>query len=429
MPHPPSNHERLTRSEIDAAQRARLGDLLARCRRSNAFQSRRLAGIAFDPACDPLDRLPLTTRAEIEDDQAQNPPYGSNLTFTLDRYTRMHQTSGSRGVPMRWLDTPETWEWWKGCWGVVYDAAGITRGDRIVYPFSFGPFIGFWAAFEAGLARGNLCLAAGGMHTSVRLQYLLDHAATVVCCTPTYALHLAETAAAEGVDLAGSAVRALIVAGEPGGSIAPTRAKIEAAWGARVFDHAGMTEIGAWGFETVASPGGLFVNEDEFIAEVIDSASGAAVADGELGELVLTNLGRTGSPLIRYRTGDLVRLRHGHSREECSFAFCEGGVLGRADDLLFIRGNNVFPSAIESILRTVAEVMEYRVIVERRGALDELRLEIERRPDCDAALTARAVQAALKSRFPFRIDVTVVEPGVLPRFEMKARRIERRLVE
>lgn len=417
------------RPAIEAAQRRRLGELLARCRASNAFQATRLAAVAFDPLSDPLDRLPFTTRADIERDQAQNSPYGTNLTFPIERYTRYHQTSGSRGAPVRWLDTHESWEWFKGCWDMIYDAAQITRADRILYPFSFGPFIGFWGAFEAGAARGNLCLAAGGMNTSARLRYLIDNGATVVCCTPTYALHMAEAAERERIDLAASAVRALIVAGEPGGSIPATRAKIESAWGARLFDHAGMTEIGAWGFETVESSGGLFVNENEFIAEVVDSTTGRLAADGALGELVLTNLGRVGSPLIRYRTGDLVRLTRVHQREDCSFAFCEGGVLGRADDLIFIRGNNVFPTAIESILRTVAEVAEYRVIVEQRGALNELRIEIERHPECDAGRAVRLVETALGTRFNFRISVSVVEPGGLPRFEMKARRIERRICE
>ena len=194
------------------------------------------------------------------------------------------------------------------CWGIIYRAAGLTEHDRLVYPFSFGPFIGFWAAFEGASRLGNLCLAAGGMTTSARLRYMLDNRVTVVCCTPTYSLRLAEVAAGEGIDLASCPVRALIVAGEPGGGIPATRKKIEQSWGATLFDHAGMTEMGAWGFQCLEDPEGMYIIESEYIAEVIEPTTGEPVPEGETGELVLTNLGRVGSPLIRYRTGDQVRL-------------------------------------------------------------------------------------------------------------------------
>ena len=153
------------------------------------------------------------------------------------------------------------------------------------------------------------------------------------------------------LDLAGSDVRSLIVAGEPGGSIPATRARLESAWGARVFDHIGMTEIGPWGFECVEEPGAVLAMESEFIAAVIDPATGEPVEDGQPGELVLTNLGRSGMPLIRYRTGDRAIL----TRDQCWggrwFARAEGGVLGRLDDMLIIRGQNVFPAAVEDVLR------------------------------------------------------------------------------
>lgn len=421
-----------SRDSTEKRQRERLGAMLATVLSSNAFYQRKLDRVRFDPGRDPLETLPLTTRAEIEQDQRVHPPYGTNLTFTLERYTRLHQTSGSGGTPLRWLDTPETWEWWKGCWKTIYDAAGVTTADRIVFPFSFGPFVGFWSAFESAAARGNFVLAAGGMTTTARIQYTIDHRATIVCCTPTYALHMAEIATGERIDLRGSDVRGLIVAGELGGNIPETRAAIEEAWGARVFDHAGMTEIGAWGYEAIDAPGGLFVNETEFIAEVIDPASGVLLLDGRMGELVLTNLGRIGSPLIRYRTGDLVRLLRGgpdssienpKSKIQGRGSWCPGGVLARVDDMLIVRGNNVFPSAIEGILRSLPGVAEFRIAIGQQGALGELRIEIERRPDTAAVTLAGAADKALRDRLNFRPDVRVVEPGTLPRFEMKAKRV------
>lgn len=416
-----------TRDSTEKRQRERLGAMLATVISGNPFYRSKFAALRFNPAVDSLEKLPFTTREELERDQAVHPPYGTFLTFPLDRYTRLHQTSGTNGTPLRWLDTPDSWTWWKNCWNLIYDAAGMTPSDRLLFPFSFGPFIGFWSAFEAAQARGNFVLAAGGMTTPARLRYLIENRATFVCCTPTYALHMAEIAANERLDIRNSLVRALIVAGEPGGSVPGTRAAIEKAWGARVFDHAGMTEMGAWGFESVQSPGGLFVNECEFIAECVEPKSDAAVPEGEIGELVLTNLGRVGSPLIRYRTGDLVRLvpRVGRGGCESNFSRCEGGLLGRVDDMLIIRGNNVFPTAIESILRSVRGVAEFRIIAEKCGMLDDLRIEVERDATTDATVVTDAVRRALQDRLNFRCEVSVVEPGGLPRFEMKAKRLQK----
>lgn len=419
--------ETLPPNGLEQLQQAKLGTLLQRVSSRNPFYRRKWsqAGWSATPPAPPLNELPFTGRDEIQRDQWQHPPYGTNLTFPLAAYHRMHQTSGSTTAPLRWLDTADSWEWFKRCWGIIYRAAGLTPQDRLVYPFSFGPFIGFWAAFESAAALGNLCLAAGGMTTTARLRYLLDNAVTIVCCTPTYALHMAEVAAAEGMDLRASAVRGLIVAGEPGGNVPATRAAIEAAWGARVFDHAGMTEMGAWGFECVERPGGMHIMENEFIAEVIDPGSGGPVGEGEPGELVLTNLGRIGSPLVRYRTGDVARMTRG--RCDCGrwFARLEGGIAGRVDDMLIIRGNNVFPSAIEEILRGVGGVAEFRLHVDRRGALTELRIEIEPAAGAAAAAVTARAAAAVRDRLNFRPVVEAAAPGTLPRFEMKARRVVR----
>src|SRR5262249_18449342 len=156
-----------------------------------------------------------------------------------------------------------------------------------------------------------LKLATGGMSSLARLRLILDNQCTVLLCTPTYALHLAKVARENGVALgptAGCAVRSIIVAGEPGGSIPATRARIEDAWQARVFDHHGMTEVGPMSIECPHAPGGLHILEGDYITEVIDPSSGAEIAPGQIGELVVTNLGRLGSPVLRYRTGDLVRV-------------------------------------------------------------------------------------------------------------------------
>jgi phenylacetate-CoA ligase len=428
------DEERLDIAGIEALQRRKFGAMLTEVLASNPFYRRKFEHVRPDAGSVPLERLPFTVRAELEQDQVDNPPYGTNLTYPLHRYCRYHQTSGSGGgKPMRWLDTAESWAWWKQLWGIIYRAAGVTPADRLLFPFSFGPFIGFWAAFDGATHLGNICIPAGGLSTLARLRMMLDNEATVVCCTPTYALRMAEVARAEGIDLVNSKVRALIVAGEPGGSIPEVRTRIESAWGARVFDHTGMTEMGALSFECAQNRGtGVHITESEFIAEVIDPRTLQPVSHGEIGELVLTNLGRWGSPLIRYRTGDQVRLVRPERPCACGrwFARLEGGILGRVDDMFIVRGNNVFPTAIEAVLRRFPEIAEFRCEVTSSGALAQVKLEIEPRvSDIEGGgselcgRVGRAVQAALS----FRPDVVLVPRDSLPRFEMKSKRFVRRV--
>lgn len=382
------------------------------------------AGVANRPVrtWDDFLHLPFTTKDELLADQAAHPPYGTNLTFELKKYRRVHQTSGtSTGRPLRWLDTPQCWRWLVARWEHGFRLAVGTRDDdRFFFPFSFGPFLGFWAAYDAVADHGLMALPGGGMTTTARIKYLLEHRATVVCCTPTYALHMAETAAAEGIDLAGSDVRAVVVAGEPGGSIPPTRSRIEAAFGARVCDHYGLSEVGPVAFEPDESPGLLKVLETAFIVEVLEPGGDREVGDGEVGEVVVTNLGRYASPVIRYRTGDLVRAAYRDG--DLHFA---GGVLGRADDMIHVRGNNLYPSAIEAVVRRFPEVVEFRLVVDDSGPLADLRLEIEPHPAADHKRVCDGIGRALRDELLFRTDVVPVPPGSLPRFELKAKRLVR----
>jgi len=367
---------------------------------------------------DDFARLPLTDKAELVDDQAAHAPFGTNLTFPLERYVRVHQTSGTSGLPIRWLDTQESWDWWIRCWGFVLRGAGLTAADRIFFPFSFGLFIGFWAGFEGARAIGALAIPGGGQDSATRLVGMDRLGVTALVCTPSYALHLLEVANERGLDVRKLGVRTTVHAGEPGANIPPVRARIEEGWGARAFDHAGMTEMGAYGYECAAQAG-LHVNESEFIAEVIDPATGRPAPEGEL---VLTNLGRLGSPAIRYRSGDRVRLALTPCGCGRTFLRLENGILGRLDDMLIVRGVNVFPSAIEAIVRRFRAIEEFQIEVFRDGALDEVRVLIEA---VDATLT-RAVQEAFRAEMGLRLDVCAVAPRTLPRHELKARRVVRK---
>ena len=367
---------------------------------------------------DDFRRLPLTEKEELVDDQTSNPPFGTNLTYAIERYVRVHQTSGTSGSPLRWLDTQESWEWWARCWGFVLRGAGVGPADRVFFPFSFGLFIGFWAGFEGTRALGALAIPGGGQDSPTRLAWMEALGATVLVCTPSYALHLAEVARERGIDLSKLPVRITVHAGEPGAGIPAVRARIEDGWGARAFDHGGMTETGAYGYECTQQAG-LHVNESEFIVEVIDPATAAPSRDGEL---VLTNLGRVGSPVVRYRTGDHVRLAEAPCPCGRTFHRLEGGILGRLDDMLIVRGVNVFPAAIEGVVRRFPAIDEFQIEVLRAGELDEVRVLVE---VGDAAGASR-LQEALRASLGIRLEVAPVPLRSLPRYELKARRVVRR---
>lgn len=419
------------RSQIEAIQSQRLSEMLQTIIPRNRFWTSKLQAAGVDVAgirgIEDLTRLPLTQKQELVENQSEQPPYGSNLTFPSTRYRRLHQTSGTTGRPIRWMDTQESWDWFMECWRQIYTLAGLQSWDRLFFPFSFGPFIGFWAAFEGAGRFGNFCIAGGGMSTSIRLQAMIENEATVVCCTPTYALRMAEVAAAEGIDLKETSVRMLLVAGEPGGTIPGTRARIEDAWEARVIDHWGMTETGSLAAESEDRPGGMYLLETECIAEILNQETLLPVSPGEIGELVITNLGRIGSPLIRYRTRDLVRASTAPDPAGRKLTWLEGGILGRSDDMVIVRGNNVFPSSIEAVVREIAGVAEFRIELRTVRAMQELNVTIE--PASDAADIAdqlvERVQSALRQRLGFVIDVRAAAAGELPRFELKSRRVVR----
>ena len=414
------------RKGIEEYQVRRLREMLQAVLPSNEFYRRKFT----EKLCSDIDSLaafrkfPFTTKAELVQDQLDHPPFGTDLTYPLERYIRVHQTSGTTGKPLYWFDTEADWQWWAECWKVIFEAAGVRPEDRIYFAFSFGPFIGFWSGWEGARKVGALAISGGGQSTSQRLKAIIDYRATVVVCTPTYAVHMVSEARKAGIDLASdSAVRITIHAGEPGASIPSTKKLIEEAWGAKCYDHPGATEVGAYGFECEPQPGGVHVNENEFIAEVIHAQTGAAVQEGERGELVITNLGRIGSPLIRYRTGDLVQPSYRPCVCGRSFMLFHGGVLGRIDDMIIVRGVNVFPSAIESVMREFAEVEEFRVEVSQRGALSELKLILEPRADYGSAKgLEEKVMGRFRQSIGLRPQVEMVAPGSLPRFELKAKR-------
>jgi phenylacetate-CoA ligase len=422
------------RAAIATEQLEQLRSLVTELFPANKFYAGKLnaAGITFDIASleDFSARFPFTTKSELVQDQLAHPPFGTNLTYPLERYTRFHQTSGTTGAPLRWLDTPESWEVMMESWAQILRAAVARIGDRVYFAFSFGPFIGFWLAFESAARLGCLCVPGGGMSSAARLRAIIDNGIDIVCCTPTYAMRLAEVALEEKIDLKTGRVRLLVVAGEPGGSIPTVRTRLEELWaGAKVFDHHGMTEVGPVTYECPKRPGVLHVLESVFYAEVVKPATARAVEPGGTGELVLTTLGRVGSPVLRYRTGDLVKRQISDGPCACGrFEMAlEGGILGRTDDMVVVRGVNVYPSAVDEIVRGHDEVVEYQVELSVDRAMPEISLQIEPSPRCrDVAGLVRELERSFETALALRVPITTVPSGTLPRFEMKSTRWIRR---
>ena len=407
--------EELPPDKLTAHQLSRLNKLLSDILPHNRFYADKLANIQLPlQSLDELSNLPLTHKNELIN-SSNSGDLAANLTYPIERYVRFHRTSGTRGRPLVVLDTIEDWQWWIDTWQYVLDAAEMEPEDRALMAFSFGPFIGFWSAYDAAIARGSLVIPSGGLNTLARLELIRNNRVTTVFCTPSYAMHMAELALENQIDVASLDVRRIIVAGEPGGSVPAIRKRIESAWNARVIDHSGASEIGPWGY---ADPDGqgLHSVESEFIAEFVSLETGEPAAEGELAELILTSLGRVGSPVIRYRTGDVVRPSW-NSTSRNRFVLLDGGVLSRADDMMIIRGVNIFPSSVEQILRSFPEIIEYRMIVVRSGEMDALKVEIE-----DRLGQPQRVAKELLLRLGLKVDVFNVEIGSLPRFEGKGKR-------
>lgn len=428
-----------TMPDRESLQREQLHSLNAMLRQvaaTNDFYRPRLEQAGFTDGVASLNAfsagMPFTTKEEIADDQHRHPPYGTNLTFPLEQYSRFNQTSGTTGRPIRWLDSAESWQSLLDNWNRIFAAAGVDAGSRIYFAFSFGPFLGFWTAFEAASQLGCLCIPGGGLSSLARLEAIRANQADVLLCTPTYAGRLAEVAADEGIDLAEFAVRKIIVAGEPGGSVQEVRSDLEHRWrGARVFDHHGMTEVGPVSYQSPEKPGTLMIIGSAYLAEIIDPGSGNPVQRGEPGELVLTTLKRVASPLIRYRTGDLVR-QDLHMADESGHAemALDGGILGRVDDMVVVRGINVYPSAVDAIMRSVPGVAEYRVTLRENQGMTEMRVEVEPYVDVIArAGLATHVAAKLRASLNLRVPVILCGPESLPRFEMKAQRWVRETID
>lgn len=377
-----------------------------------------------------IQHVPFTVKEELRESQARVPPWGDFICIPPEEGVRVFQTTGTTGIPVKAILNKADWyvHFYEQFMHYMY-GYGIKKADILFVPFGYSLYIAWWG-FQAALEKEGVMVVPGGAQSSQdRIRNIFEWGATVVCGTPTYLLYLGDTAKKMGMPLPDSSIRIVVSAGEPGANVPSTKKAIEDLWGAKCYDDIGSTEITNFGFECVAQKGSHVI-ESMFYAECLDPDTLKPVPPGEVGELVLSNLCTESMPLLRFRIRDLVRF----DLERCdcgrTFLRLEGGILGRSDDMFQFAGVNIFPSAIENLIRDVPVFSnEYQIVVPRMGSGKHIKIRIE--PD-SAQISKEQMEKAVKKfieTFRYRItitpDVEIVDMGKLPRFELKAKRLIR----
>ena len=391
------------------------------------------AGIAPDDirTFEDIRHVPKVEKSMMRDIQLKDPfPYGDALCVPLEEVTEFRQTSGTTGQPVYQPDTWQDWEWWSEAWSYILYAQGYRNTDRVFIPFGYNIFVAFWAGHYACEKIGCEVVPGGVLNTETRVLKMRELQATAFMATPTYVLGMADTARRKlGIDPAKDLkIQKITCAGEPGASIPTTKKRMEEAWGAKVYDHIGATEIGAWSFECMEQPGGLHVNEALFLVEIEDIETGEPITEPERpGKMVITAFDRIAQPCIRFDSKDVIQW----AKDPCpcgrTFRLIKGGVIGRADDITKVKGVLLAPTAIEEVVRGIPELgNDYEVIVSKRGDVDKITLKIEILEEAitrkDNVLAGLKDQLRLKTNLGYKIEVHPY--GSLPRYEVKAKRFK-----
>jgi phenylacetate-CoA ligase len=428
-------NEKLPREELRALQLHKLRRMCEWAYATTPFHKRKFDAAGFKPdqlkTLDDIRRIPFMTREEWMESLMEKPMLGDLLATDPVNAIRYHLTSGTSGrTPIRVLDSTKDWDWIAEMWCYGLWGFGIRPEDIVYFAFGYGSFIGFWGAHYACEKMGALVIPGGAQTTEARIKQIIEMGATTVCSTPTYALHLWQKAREMGIDLAREGkVNKLICSGEPAGSIPAVKQQLEEAWGAKCGDTAGMTELGTiMIFECSHQPGGTHIIEDHFIEEVLNPSSGAPVGYGELGERVVTSFGRGFIPVLRYRTKDMV-MKVPASTCSCgrTWDLYDGGIRGRWDDMKLIRGTNVYPRAVEAIVREYPAIDEFQIYISRRDDMqDEITIKVELKPGYEAEwpdLKVKLAKDLAGAHEGLRFNIERMDYGVLPHFELKAKRL------
>ena len=377
-----------------------------------------------------ISHVPKVEKSMMRDIQRKDPfPYGDALCVSLEDVTEFRQTSGTTGQPVYQADTWQDWEWWAESWSYVLWSQGYRPTDRVFIPFGYNIFVAFWAGHYAAEKIGCEVVPGGVLDTKARILKIQELKATAMMATPTYILGMAETAKKKmGIDPASLSINKITCAGEPGASIPSTKKRIEEAWGAKVYDHVGATEIGAWSYECEEQPGGLHVNEGLFLVEIEDVETGEIVNEpGRRGKMIITALDRQAQPCIRFDSKDIIEW----APEQCScgrtYRLIKGGVIGRADDITKVKGVLLAPSAIEEVVREIDGLgEEFEVVVDKVGDIDQITLNVELMPGMEKQResTEGRLKDQLRLKTNLGYNIIFHEYGILPRYEVKARRFK-----
>ena len=378
---------------------------------------------------DDIRKVPQMGKASMRSVQGKDPfPYGDILCVPLKDVTCYRQTTGTTGQPIYQADTWQDWELSIETYAYALYAQGYRDTDRFFLPFGYNIFVAFWAAHLAAEKLGCEVIPGGVLNTEARILKMRELRATAMAATPSYVLGMAETAQKIGInppeDLL---IRKITVAGEPGGSIPATRKRMEDAWGAKVFDQVGSTEIGHWGWECRHQTG-LHVNDAFFLIEIEDIKTGEPITEpGKKGKMIITTLNRFAQPCIRFDVKDIIQWKAGQCECGRTFRRLDGGVIGRTDDITKVKGVLLSPSAIEEVVRKFPQLSnEYQVIVTRTGATDNITLKVEYLAEYKDSIIEIEKKLAIDLRLTTNLgyDIEFHEQGSLLRSEGKSRRFK-----
>ncbi len=427
--------ETLPRENLRALQVKKFRRILTWAYEHSAFHQRLYRQAGMEPGdiktLEDIARVPKVEKSVMREIQKKEPyPYGDMLCVPLDEVTAFRQTSGTTGQPVYQPDTWQDWEWWAEAWAYILYAQGYRASDRVFLPFGYNIFVAFWAGHYGAEKLGCEVIPGGVLNTEARLLKMQELRATAMMATPTYVLGMADTARKKlGIDPAADlTIGRITCAGEPGASIPATKKRMEDAWGAKVYDHIGATEIGAWSYECQEQPGGLHVNEALFLVQIEDPETGEMIEEpGKPGKMVITSFDRMAQPCVRFDSKDIIMWHEAPCDCGRTFRMIKGGVIGRADDIIKVKGVLLAPTAIEEVVRGIPELGdEYEVTVRKKGDTDMISLKVELQPDAEGGKekVLAHLNDELRVKTNLRYDISFHPYGTLPRYDVKAKRFK-----
>jgi phenylacetate-CoA ligase len=427
--------ETLPQEKLQALQLKKFRRMVEWAYNNSPFYRRLYKKAGLEPgdikAFEDIQKVPKIEKGMMREVQQRDPfPYGDMMTVPLEQVTAFRQTSGTTGTPVYQADTWQDWEWWSESWCYILYAQGYRDTDRVFIPFGYNIFVAFWAGHYAAEKLGCEVVPGGVLNTQARILKMQELKCNAFMATPTYVLGMADTAINKlGIDPARDlSIQKITCAGEPGASIPTTKKRMEEAWGAKVYDHIGATEIGAWSYECTEQPGGLHVNEAFFLVEIEDTETGEIINEPcKEGKMIITALDRVAKPCVRFDSKDVIRWADHPCDCGRTFRLIDGGVVGRDDDITKVKGVLLAPTAIEEVVRSIPELGdEYEVVVSKKGDIDNILLKVEILPgkeaDQESILFRLEDQLRVKTNLGYKIEVHPHES--LPRYEVKAKRFK-----